>query len=182
MSSGPRSSVRSRRSRTDTGFASWDAGRLRFMAALTDAQARPVMVAAGLEPLEPYKNAATKWKCRCKVCKKTCAERYRDVRRRAGGRGCQACCGDAIDPKKAKALMRTAGLEPQEPYKSSTTKWKCLCTVCGRKCEVRYGSVSSRKSGKGCQFCARSNSQFRARHFDYGAPTRTSPLELGLAD
>ena len=151
MSTGPRNSIRSRRSRTGTGFASWDAGRLRFMAALTDAQARPVMVAAGLEPLEPYKNAATKWKCRCKICKKTCAERYSDVSRRAGRRGCQACCSDAIDPKKAKALMLKAGLEPLEPYKNAATRWKYRCKLCGREDAQTLEQVSSRSTTSASQ-------------------------------
>ncbi len=134
------------------------AGRRGCQACCSDTidpkKAKALMRKAGLEPQEPYRSTTTKWRCLCKVCGKKCAETYRDVSRRAGRRGCQACCSDAIDPKKAKALMRKAGLEPQEPYKNAATKWKCRCLICKKTCAVSYEDASSRKSGKGCPSCA----------------------------
>ena len=115
------------------------------MTGLSDQSARSLMVAAGLGPLEPYPgNARVPWKCHCTLCGKEVKVRYEQIRRRAGRRGCQACCSDAIDPKKAKALMLKAGLEPLGPFRG-TNEWgqpqRQTFEQLGRRSAVGVGSL-----------------------------------------
>jgi hypothetical protein len=55
------------------------------------------------------------------------------------------------DPKAAEEVMLKAGLKPLEPYKSSSSNWKCECLKCGKVVSPRYSTV---KSGAGCAYCA----------------------------
>lgn len=49
--------------------------------------------------------------------------------------------------------MRTAGLEPLEPFTASHHPWRCLCLRCGKEVTPRYASISSGEQG-GCTYCA----------------------------
>jgi hypothetical protein len=46
-------------------------------------------------------------------------------------------------------VMRTAGLEPLEPYPGRDAHWRCRCNTCGREVNPRF--VSIRKGQGGCQ-------------------------------
>ena len=116
---------------------------------LTDEAARVVMRAAGLEPLEPYHGADAPWRCQCTTCKREVSPSYTKVR---AGRGCAYCAGRRVDPDEAIATMRTAGLEPLEPYPGADAPWRCQCTTCKRDVSPSYSSVQSRQSG--CAYCA----------------------------
>ena len=52
------------------------------------ATAIEVMMKVNLKPLEPYKNGASRWKCKCLNCGKTIYPRYGDIQK--GGKGCQS--------------------------------------------------------------------------------------------
>ena len=58
-----------------------------------------------------------------------------------------------IDPKVAEKVMLKAGLKPLEPYKNSTSPWKCQCQKCGAICKPRYGDISSNQNRGGCRTC-----------------------------
>jgi len=58
-----------------------------------------------------------------------------------------------IDAKVAEKVMLKAGLKPLEPYKNSTTPWKCKCQKCGEICSPRYGDISSNRNRGGCRPC-----------------------------
>ncbi len=51
--------------------------------------AAAVMRAAGVEPIEPYRNSQSPWRCRCLSCGREVAPRYTDVVRGYGG--CKWC-------------------------------------------------------------------------------------------
>lgn len=53
--------------------------------------------------------------------------------------------------------MLKAGLKPLEPYKSTTTKWKCIHEACGRIVYPVYASV--RRGQGGCYECGRQQSE-----------------------
>lgn len=55
-----------------------------------------------------------------------------------------------LDPDIAEKVMLNAGLKPLEPYKSSSSKWKCECLTCSRTVFPSYSNV---KNGSGCLFC-----------------------------
>ena len=58
-------------------------------------------------------------------------------------------------------IMRSAGLEPLEPYESSRTPWRCRCLTCERVVTPTYGGIRSGQGG--CKFCA-------VTGLDYSAP------------
>lgn len=108
-----------------------------------------VMTKAKLQPLEPYKENHTKWKCRCMVCKKIVFPTFNYVNRTNSG--CVYCSKRKVDDAEVKATMRRAKLKPLVPYKGSKTKWKCICLVCKKTVYPVYNSIQ-RGSG-GCKYC-----------------------------
>jgi hypothetical protein len=109
-----------------------------------------VMAKAKLEPLEPYKNSHSKWKCRCLVCKKIVYPSYKYVSKTS--KGCRYCSKVLVDEVDAVKSMLKARLKPLEPYKNSKTGWKCKCLVCNKTVFPVYNSIQSGRGG--CKYCA----------------------------
>jgi hypothetical protein len=118
------------------------------------ADAVAVMVRAGLEPLEPYKSAMVKWKCRHSVCGRTVYPRYSDVN--SGKGGCNPCAQEKslewkrIPPKEAEEKMIENGFKPLVPFKDTGTKWESLCLKCNKVSSPRYADATR---GHGCIYC-----------------------------
>lgn len=115
-----------------------------------------LMRAAGLEPLEPYREADANWRCRCLGCGAEVFPRYYQVK--AGAGGCRACGGKKIsakrrgDAEEAAQILRNSGLEPLETYPGDKRLWSCICLKCGYVFNTRRMIV---KSGSGCPVCAK---------------------------
>lgn len=107
-----------------------------------------------LEPLEPYKNNATRWKCKCLDCGKTIYPRYGDIQK--GGKGCQDCgrkrqgLKKRLNESEVKKIMLKAKLKPLEPYKNDNMPWKSKCLTCNKVVKIRFRSV---QSGSACKYC-----------------------------
>ena len=57
-----------------------------------------------------------------------------------------------VDPKKAEAIMKRAGLKPLEPYLHSKHPWRCIHIKCGRVVTPLYNHI---QKGQGpCKYCA----------------------------
>jgi len=73
--------------------------------------------------------------------------------------------------------MIQRGVRPLEPYKSSTTRWKCECLTCGQTVYPRYGTVVTAGKG-GCDFCAKRQAaetrNRRIREVDFPAACRAA--------
>ena len=110
------------------------------------------MVAAGLEPLEPYPGTKQRWRCRCNGCEREVWPRYGSVL--SGQGGCVHCGKRGVDPAEAVEVMRAAGLEPLEPYPGqNSAPWLCRCNVCGEETKPRLTNVRAR--GNMCATCWR---------------------------
>ena len=109
------------------------------------------MLAAGFEPLEPYTNARSAWRCRCLECGRESGPSHYSVAR--AGTGCAWCAGLRIEPGDAEAELLAAGFTPLAPYPGSNEPWLCLCKVCGRETSPTLNSVRS-SSASGCKFCS----------------------------
>lgn len=107
------------------------------------------MEAAGLDPIEPYTNANTPWRSRCRKCHQVVAPTLGSIRR---GTGCESCAGQVMTPERADGIMRAAGFEPLEPYDKGLTPWRCRCMTCGRESAPRLNSVHTK--GTRCIYCA----------------------------
>ena len=114
-----------------------------------------VMVRAGLEPLEPYKSANVKWKCRHAVCGSTVYPRYSDVN--SGKGGCNPCAqkksldAKRIPPLQAEAKMLENGFRPLTPFIDTNRKWESLCLKCNKVSSPRYSQAIR---GHDCPYCS----------------------------
>ncbi len=109
-----------------------------------------VMAGAGLTALVPYPGAGVRWQSRHDECGRTVYPRYSSIK--SGQSGCVYCAQRAIVPSEAEQVMRSAGLEPLEPFRGSDTRWLCLHS-CGRQTMSSYKSI---KDGRApCMECWR---------------------------
>lgn len=109
-----------------------------------------ILKSAGFEPLEPYRNANTKWKSKCTTCGKISNPQLASLKHQESG--CRHCAPNApIDPQFATELMTKAQLKPLEPFKSGTSKWKSECLRCGRVVHPAFSKVQEGQSG--CRHC-----------------------------
>jgi hypothetical protein len=109
-----------------------------------------IMLAAGLQPLVPYRSNHEPWRCKCLVCGEEPSPTLKNI---SSGKsaGCAFCAGRAVIPEDAVAVMRTAGLEPLVPYPGSGLPWPCRCIRCEWPVSPSYSSV---KSGGQCKRCS----------------------------
>jgi hypothetical protein len=114
-----------------------------------------LMRAASLEPLDAYPGRHAPWPCRCLRCGQVVSPTYGAVK---SGGGCRYCNDPAIRPEAAEAEMRSAQLQPLEPYPGSVAKWRCRCLKCNMIVTPCYSTIQ-RGSG-GCRWCR--NSGFKA--------------------
>jgi recombinational DNA repair protein (RecF pathway) len=114
------------------------------------------MKAAGLSPLEPYRNALSPWLCRCTNCGREVSPTYNAVQQ---GKGCRFCAAQAnaersrVPGDVAAAVMREANAEPLVPYPGKNDAiWLSRCLQCGATIRPRYNNVAR---GRGaCRYCA----------------------------
>lgn len=116
--------------------------------------AEKVMIKQGWKPLEPYKSALAKWKCKCIKCGNLGTPQFSNVQ---NGSGCSNCRNaEKIDPRKlshedASKIMIKAGMKPMVTYKGTKTKWKCKCLVCKK---ITYPALGNIMQGhKACVYC-----------------------------
>jgi hypothetical protein len=108
-----------------------------------------LMKKAGLNPLEPYKNSTTKWKCECLKCKQIVYPSYGSIR--SGQGGCVFCAGMIVDPVAAATLFLKNKLKPLVEYPGAGKPWKSIHTICGKEVSPTYSNIRSGHSG--CKFC-----------------------------
>ena len=119
-------------------------------------QAKELMLKNGYQPLEEYSEAGKPWKSVHEVCGQVVYPRYATIKKGLGG--CSYCGflsaaeKNRFTQEEAVAIMRSAGLEPQEPYTNSITKWKCIHTVCGRTVQPQLFKIQNGQSG--CRQCS----------------------------
>jgi len=118
------------------------------MRRLTDTETVPVMLAAGLTPLEPYPGSGEPWLCRHE-CGREVKPQYSNIQQ--GGGGCSVCTGPDVDPAIVMATMAAAGLKPLTPYPGAHKPWRCR-HECGREVQPWYTSIQQGRGG--CLVCA----------------------------
>jgi hypothetical protein len=120
-------------------------------------KAEKVMRAAGVIPLEPFKTAATKWKCKCKKCKKIVYPAYNTVNSR-NTNPCRNCAAlemgarrRAKSEKANIAILKKAHFVPLEEFPGNSKPWKVQCLKCKKESSPHLSSV---KNGSSCAYCA----------------------------
>lgn len=113
-------------------------------------EARALMLGAGLEPLVPFVDSKTKWKCKCIKCGREAFPTYSKVK--AGYKGCLYCSGKKVDLREISKLIESLNLIPTGEYPGASTKWQMKCLICREVFNSRYDYL---KAGRGCPFCSR---------------------------
>ena len=108
------------------------------------------MRAAGYEPSEDYPGGKAKpWLVRCTSCRD---ERRRYLHLILQGSRCAVCIGKAaLSHDAATEVMRQAGFEPLEQYKSADKPWLTRCLTCQDERPRRLRAI---QQGSGCRACA----------------------------
>jgi hypothetical protein len=124
---------------------------------LSQPEAIAIMRSAKLEPLEPYLNTQSKWKCKCLKCSEIVFPMLTSIRRGQGG--CKKCgykqnkskqLGDSVEAEK---IMIQKGLKILEPFPGSNRPWRSICVKCGNETSPQ---LSRLKAGTGgCKYCAK---------------------------
>jgi len=123
---------------------------------IPEKKAISVMLKAKLKPLEPYKGADKKWKCKCLGCGDIVYPKYNSVLQRGGA--CTTCgtirrgIKRRTPEDKAIETMLKAKLKPLEPYTNTKTRWKCKCLKCGTVVHPTLGDIVAGDGG--CSICA----------------------------
>jgi hypothetical protein len=108
------------------------------------------MLAAGVEPLEPYPGVNAPWKAQCLTCGNEISPRLSGVRR---GRGaCRFCAGNApVDAETARREFAEAGAEMIGEFVNVRTPTRCRCMTCGTEVSPRLADI---RAGQGpCRLC-----------------------------
>jgi len=117
--------------------------------------AKKVMIKQGWKPLEPYKSALYKWKCRCIKCGLIGTPQFSNVQ---NGSGCTVCKNaektnpKSLSHKEATKIMIKAGMKPMVVYKGTKTRWKCRCMVCKKITYPTLGNVINTMNP--CAYCS----------------------------
>jgi hypothetical protein len=114
------------------------------------------MLAAGVVPLEPYRDSKTPWRSRCLACDGVVAPTYNHIQQT--GYGCRHC-GIA---RRARSKMRDAatmdvayrrlGGIPAVPYPGVDKPWPGQCTTCARSLSRTWKAIET--SGYFCTYCS----------------------------
>ena len=108
-----------------------------------------IMKDKGLQPLEPFVSASTKWKCKCLRCLKTVSPSYKQVSTAAGG--CKYCAPNFVNIPVIMKTVKQAGFTPVDKYKNASSQWKVIHEECGRTIYITYDSI---RAGHNCKYCA----------------------------
>jgi len=116
--------------------------------------AEKIMIKQGWKPLEPYKSALYKWKCKCIKCGLIGTPQFSNVQ---NGSGCTVCRNAektnsrTLSKLEAAKIMYKAGMKPLVSYKGTKEKWKCKCLVCKKITYPTLGNVI--QGHKACAYC-----------------------------
>lgn len=119
-------------------------------------EALALLASRDLEPLEPFKNVMSPWKCKCLTCGDLVQPALNSLKRGQGG--CRKCgyrkVGDKLrrDELEAVEKMIAAGVKPLASFKSIKTPWQSECLTCGRQVFPTLGSIEAGQSA--CRYCA----------------------------
>ncbi len=117
---------------------------------ISEADALALLATKGHIALEPYPGSSIPWRTIHEPCGRECTPRLAGIRDGEGG--CGFCAGKIRDDESAIEIMKSAGFEPLEPYKSSKSFWRCRHLLCGNEVKTKFNTVQQGKGG--CSFCS----------------------------
>jgi hypothetical protein len=154
-----------------------ECGRVRTANAkrINPEAAAKLMRSEGYEPLEPFLEGKTPWRCIHIKCGSAVSPRYTNI---AGGQGGCYSCGKIEAAKKRRLDSNLCmdeiinlGFRPIEEFKGVKQRWKCSCVICEQ--EFTTSLENARKGAN--PLCTPCN---RARM----GKKRRVPIEIAVRD
>jgi recombinational DNA repair protein (RecF pathway) len=127
------------------------------VALIEEVEAKKIMQARGLEPLEAYVNSKTPWKASCNKCGHVNSPTLANVKWR--NVGCKACAEVSraeqhrLTEEEVISSLLDVGLTPigDLSYEDSKKPIPARCVACSR---VVAKSVGDARQGSGCPYCS----------------------------
>jgi len=133
---------------------------------ISNQDAKEMLLAAGLKPLEEYKGSKVRIKCLHIRCGNICYPMLEKVK--IGQIGCKPCRYEKVSKslrlseRDARNVMIQAGYKPLEPYTNALTKWKCKHIPCGT---IVYPLLNQIQQGSGgCSSCGHVTTGLKRRN------------------
>jgi hypothetical protein len=126
-----------------------------------------IMLKAGMKPLEPYKNALSRWKCQCLTCGHIGHPQLSTIK--SGNGGCRPCSyiktglAFRISEKESRSRLKKQKLQYVGKYKwvDKRTYFKIKCLNCKSISETNWDNLGKLGRNTGCEFCSRSKAMFQ---------------------
>ena len=116
---------------------------------IIESSAIKLMLKSGVTPIVDFPGGNRRWKSKCNDCGRIIEPTFANVKN--GHKGCAYCSGKKIDSSSAESFMLHNNLQPLEKFKSSKSKWKCICKICENIVSPRYGDLVQGQGG--CLTC-----------------------------
>jgi hypothetical protein len=124
-------------------------------------EAVAIMLRAGMKPLEPYKNAVTRWKCKCLKCGTVGYPQLNMVNYGQGG--CRPCSfvktglASRRTEKQAKEVLKKHKLQLIGKYswQERNSLFPVLCLICNKKSKTSWTTLEKQGRQPGCRTCSR---------------------------
>lgn len=124
-----------------------------------EAKAHRLLSGTPFSPIEPYPGRARPWALECTECD---AVVYLSRQQLHSPPGCKRH-QPAVNGVAAAEIMRSAGMEPIDPYPGANVPWPVTCIECGKASRPRLQNVIG---GSRCKHCAARRRGERRRKFD----------------
>jgi len=124
----------------------WCAGK-----SVDPSEAKVLMRAHGVEPIDAYPGSVKPWRCKCLTCLREVSPAYGNVLN--GHSPCAYCSGKKVDPETATEVALSRRLEPLEKYPGSVIPWRLKCLKCGLETESTWTAINVKRVGSGCSSC-----------------------------
>ena len=125
-----------------------------------------LMLKAGLKPLEPFKNAVSRWKCQCLTCGHIGYPQLNMINYGQGG--CRPCSyvktglASRITEKQAQGRLKNQKLKFVGKYEwhDKFDLFEVKCLVCNKNSKTSWTSLDKKGRNVGCETCSRSAAGF----------------------
>ena len=133
---------------------------------MPEKKAIAIMLKAGMKPLEPYKNALSRWKCICLTCGHIGSPTFNSVNNGQGG--CRPCSyiktGMAIriTEKEARSRLKEQKLQVVGKYEwhDNNDLFEIKCLICKKNSKTSWDTLSKKGRQTGCRTCSRKAASF----------------------
>lgn len=126
-----------------------------------ESKAVAIMLKAGLQPLEPYTNAVSRWRCKCLKCGYIGYPSLNMINYGQGG--CKPCGSvktglkSRLPKKEALSRLKKHKLQAIDEYQwhDKLEMFKVKCLICRKNSKTNWDTLQRKGRQPGCRSCSR---------------------------